>query len=272
MSFSSGFKPPETVDPAAYWFIFKKDHLLLNSSTGSPSIPETRDLGKYWRHVVRQQFIGNLDGRPCYAADMGDGAPVGEGLEARNLHSIFNAVDEKIVWAAGRANQLATWSRNHRYCGMCGARFEDKKDERAKICPACGLVNYPRLSPAVIVAILRENRILLARNRRFRRPFFSVLAGFVEPGETLEACVAREVEEEVGILVENIRYFGSQPWPFPDSLMVGFVADYAGGEIQVDDAEITEADWFTPEDLPRIPPRISIARQLIDWFATQNRC
>ena len=264
MSFTSEFKPPETVDSSALWFLFKEDSLLLDTTGDTPSIPETRDLGKYRPHMIRRQFIGSLDGRQCYAADMREGAPQGEGLEAKNLRSIFNAVEEKIIWAAGRANQLATWNRNHQYCGRCGAPFEDKQDERAKICPACRLVNYPRLSPAVIVAVVRGNRILLARNRRFRRPFYSVLAGFVEPGETLEACVGREIEEEVGISVKNIRYFGSQPWPFPDSLMVGFTADYAGGEIM-------EADWFKPEDLPRIPPRISIARQLIDWVVAQNR-
>ena len=270
MNFTSGFKLPENVDPFAFWFIFKEEQLLLNTAGDTLSIPETRDLGHYRKNLVRRQFIGSLDGRPCYTADMGDGVQKGDGLEVRNLRSIFNAVEEEIIWAAGTANQLATWNRNHQYCGRCGASCEDKQDERAKICPACGLVNYPRLSPAVIVAVLRENKILLARNKRFRLPFFSVLAGFVEPGETLEACVKREIQEEVGITVKNIRYFGSQPWPFPDSLMVGFIADYAGGEIQVDNAEITEADWFAPEDLPRIPPRISIARQLIDWFTAHN--
>jgi NAD+ diphosphatase len=266
MSFTSGFKPTENVDPSAFWFIFKDLNLLLNTQGDTLSIPETRDLGECRTHLVRQQFIGSLDDRQCFTADMGDGVPKKEGLEAKNLRSIFNTMDEEIIWAAGTANQLATWNRNHQYCGQCGASCENKQDERAKICPTCGLINYPRLSPAVIVAVLRENKILLARNSRFRLPFYSVLAGFVEPGETLEACVAREIQEEVGITVKNIRYFGSQPWPFPDSLMVGFVADYADGEIKVDDAEITEADWFTPEDLPRIPPRISIARQLIDWY------
>ena len=268
MSFTSGFKAPDKVDPSAFWFVFKEEHLLLNTTGATPSIPETRDLADCRSHLVRRQFIGSLDGRDCYTADMDDGAPPGQGLEAKHLRSIFNTVEEEIIWAAGTANQLATWKRNHQYCGRCGAACEDKQDERAKICPACGLINYPRLSPAVIVAVLRENKILLARNRRFRLPFFSVLAGFVEPGETLEACVAREIEEEVGISVKNIRYFGSQPWPFPDSLMVGFIADYAGGEIRVDDTEIMEAEWFSREDLPRIPPRISIARQLIDWFAS----
>jgi NAD+ diphosphatase len=139
-------------------------------------------------------------------------------------------------------------------------------DERAKICPKCGLVAYPRLSPAVIVAVLRDNCILLAHSHRFPAKFYSVLAGFVEPGETLEECVEREVYEEVGIRVRAIRYFGSQPWPFPDSLMIAFTANYAGGEIRIDHSEIADANWFSANDLPHIPPKISIARQLIDWF------
>jgi NAD+ diphosphatase len=128
------------------------------------------------------------------------------------------------------------------------------------------LINYPRLSPAIIVAVCRDDRLLLAQNKRFRSGYYSVLAGFVEPGETLEECVKREVFEEVNIRVKNIRYFGSQPWPFPNSLMVGFTAEYAGGEIDENKSEIVEADWFTADNLPRIPPQITIARWLIDWF------
>ena len=147
----------------------------------------------------------------------------------------------------------------------------DKQDERAKICQQCGLVNYPRVSPAIIVAVIKDDQILLARSGRFPGGFFSVLAGFVEPGESLEACVKREVFEETGIAVQNIRYFGSQPWPFPDSLMVGFTAEYAGGDIQIDGREIVAADWYSRDNLPNIPPGISIARQLIDWFAEKVR-
>jgi NAD+ diphosphatase len=142
----------------------------------------------------------------------------------------------------------------------------DKADERAKVCTACGWVVFPRMSPAVIVAVTRGERILLARSPRFPEKFYSVLAGFVEPGESLEECVQREVKEEVGLELKHIRYVGSQPWPFPNSLMIGFTADYAGGEMTIDGLEIVEADWFRADDLPRIPPRPTIARQLIDGF------
>ena len=270
MSFMSGFKPPEKIHSSALWFIFKEGGLLFKTTGNSLNIPETKDLGRYQDYVIRRQYLGRLDGRHCYTADVESDVPGSTGLKKKDLRSIFKAMEEEMIWAAGRANHLATWNRSHQYCGRCSTPLEDKLDERAKICPACNVVNYPRLSPAIIVAVLKENCILLARNERFRLPFFSVLAGFVEPGETLEACVSREIKEEVGITVKNIRYFGSQPWPFPDSLMVGFIADYAGGEIQVDHTEITEAKCFTPEELPKIPPSISIARQLIDWF-TINR-
>ncbi|MCG6910860.1 MAG: NAD(+) diphosphatase [Deltaproteobacteria bacterium] len=266
MSFRPGFKFPATLDDAALWFIFNHGKMLFSTAGEGLHIPATGDIEPYRQLLTRRQYIGSLNGRHCYAADVPGDAAAGEALEFKNLRSIFNALDEETVWTAGRANQLATWNRNHQYCGNCGTVCENKRDERAKMCPACGLINYPRLSPAVIVAVIRDEHILLARNKRFKLPFFSVLAGFVEPGETLEACVEREIGEEVGIRVDNIRYFGSQPWPFPDSLMIAFLADYAGGEVRVDGTEITEARWFRREKLPGIPPRISIARQLIDWF------
>ena len=272
MSFMSGFKPPEKIQSSALWFIFNDGDLLFKTTGDSLRIPETKDLDGYQDHVIHQQYLGSLDGCHCYTADVEGDAPGGTGLKKKDLRSIFTTMEEEMIWAAGRANQLATWNRSHQYCGRCGAACKDKQDERAKVCPACDLINYPRLSPAVIVAVIKENHILLARNNRFKSPFFSVLAGFVEPGETLEACVKREIKEEVGITVSNIRYFGSQPWPFPDSLMVAFTADYAGGEIQVDNMEITEARWFTAKDLPKIPPSISIARQLIDGFISTNEC
>jgi len=219
---------------------------------------------------IRSQYLGALDGRPCYAAELPEENQVANGFHLIGLRETFGQLDEELIWIAGRANQLIDWSRSHRFCGRCGVSTEDRSQERAKICRACGLVNYPRLSPAVIMAVVRGDRLLLASNKRFKAGFYSVLAGFVEPGETLEECVAREIKEEVGIRVKNIRYFGSQPWPFPNSLMVGFIAEYAGGDIKADPAEITDAAWFTAENLPSIPPKITIARHLIDWFMAQN--
>ena len=268
MRFIPDFKPPSGKQPSALWFIFSKSKLLTKTANDTVTVPSTADLSEYHLTPDRYQYLGTLDSRPCFAAEFTADSPDVDHLKFKDLRALFGSLEEDLIWIAGRANQLVDWSRTHKHCGSCGHLTEDKTDERAKICPQCGLVNYPRLSPAVIVAVLKDNQILLARNKRFKLPFYSVLAGFVEPGETLEECVQREIREEVGIMVQNIRYFGSQPWPFPNSLMIGFVADYAGGEIAIDGSEIMDAAWFSKDELPKIPPKISIARQLIDNFSS----
>ena len=189
----------------------------------------------------------------------------------RGLRSLFGLLDEPSFQVAGRAIQIVDWDRDHQFCGRCGARTEDQAGERSKKCPRCGLAAYPRLSPAVIVLVERGGELLLARSPHFPPGMYSTLAGFVDPGETLEQTVAREIREEVGVEVDNVRYFGSQPWPFPSSLMIGFRADHAGGEIAIDDEEIEDAGWFRAGELPRVPPRISIARALIEAFLAERR-
>jgi len=187
-------------------------------------------------------------------------------MSFKGIRDLFGQVAEELVGLAGRAGQIMRWDEAHQFCGRCSEAMEDKPDERAKSCPSCGLVNYPRISPAIIVAVVKAGQLLLARAARFPTRFYSVLAGFVEPGESLEACVVREVKEEVGIDVRDIRYFGSQPWPFPDSLMVGFTAAYAGGDITLDEKEILDAGWYTPDEIPQVPGKFSIAGRLIEWF------
>lgn len=186
--------------------------------------------------------------------------------DLRSLHGRLSDDEWNI---AGRGTQLLDWQRDHRFCGRCGSRTEPASSMRAMQCPQCGLASFPRLSPAVIVLIEREDdgRCLLGRNGLWDIPMYSTLAGFVEPGETLEDTVHREVFEEVGVRVKEIRYFGSQPWPFPNSLMLGFVATYDSGEIHVDGEEVIDAQWFAPDELPMTPPTMSIAGQLIaDWL------
>jgi NAD+ diphosphatase len=270
MAFKPDLNPPRVEPASALWFIFDRGRLLIKIKNDSCSIPDTSDLVKCKSAIVRKQYLGTLDDRPCFAAEFNSRPVPDTELAFNDLRGLFGKLEENLIWIAGRANQLVNWNQTHLYCGRCGKPTADKTDERAKICQACGLVNYPRLSPAVIVAVLKDDRILLGRNKRFRLPFYSVLAGFVEPGETLEACIRREIFEEVSITVKNIRYFGSQPWPFPDSLMIAFVADYAGGKICTDGSEIIDAAWFTKDNLPQIPPKISIAGQLIDWFVQNH--
>ncbi len=269
MTFIPSFKPPKEVPETAMWFLFQEQKLLVKESNKNCSVLQTRDLPASNLYISQRQYLGYLDGKPCYAAELSNSKKVSEPLRFIGIRDIFNLFDADMIHVAGLANQLVLWSQRHLYCGKCGNTTDDKKDERARICHICGSIFYPRLSPAMIVAVVRDNRILLAHSRRFPGKFYSTLAGFVEPGETLEECVEREVREEVGIIVKNIRYFGSQPWPFPDSLMIGFTAEYARGEIKIDNNEIADAGWFSPEDLPPIPPKISIARQLIDWFSKE---
>jgi NAD+ diphosphatase len=193
-----------------------------------------------------------------------------EGLQLEELRPLFGRLDEPSFWVAGRAAQIVHWDRTHRYCGRCGTPTHRHPTDRARECSACGLQAFPRLSPAVIVLVERGRQLLLARSPRFPRGRYSIIAGFVEPGETLEEAVARELREEVGIEVRDVRYFGSQPWPFPHSLMVGFTAQYAGGEVRPDPAELEDAGWFTRDHLPDLPDRLSISRHLIDAFLARQ--
>lgn len=215
-------------------------------------------------------YLGRLGDSDCWAVDVdGDGEA---DIVATPLMALHAAVDETQWTVAGRAVQLVEWQRTHRFCGRCGETTEDAPGERARRCPACGLLSFPRLAPAVITLITRaDGRALLARNASFPVPMFSCLAGFVEPGETLEQTVVREVAEEVGLVVGDVTYRSSQPWPFPHSLMIGFRAEYVDGEITPDGTEIAEAEWFEVHDLPMIPPRMSIARRLIDDWIQEQR-
>jgi NAD+ diphosphatase len=210
-------------------------------------------------------YLGTVAGQNCWAVEVGPDADD----DLIDLYSLWGRVDEARWKLAGRAVQLVEWQRNHCFCGRCGSGTEPSAGERARRCPECGLLAFPRLAPAVIVLVERpdDGRALLARNVNFPGAMFSCLAGFVEPGETLEEAVHREVGEEVGVALGTVRYWGSQPWPFPHSLMVGFTAEWSGGEIVCQPGEIAEARWFSPDDLPAIPSGISIARKLIDdWM------
>jgi NAD+ diphosphatase len=217
-------------------------------------------------------FLGTLAGRHCWAVDA-DEHRAAEDHEAADgfvdLHSLWSRVDDVTWTLAGRAVQLVEWTRTHRYCGRCAMPTEPAPGERARRCAACGLLAFPRLAPAVITLVERDDgAALLARNRNWPPGFYSCLAGFVEPGETIEDAVRREVREEVGVEVDDLAYRSSQPWPFPHSLMIGFSARWVRGDIVCDETEIAEAAWFRPDELPGVPPPMSIARRLIDdWLA-----
>ncbi len=221
------------------------------------------------RHVV-----GVLDGAVWHAVDVPAGTDPSDGA-ALDLYAYHGRAGESAWLAAGRAVQLVEWGRTHRFCGRCATPTEPSPDHRAMQCPACGLMAFPRLAPAMITLVTRgddgpEQEALLARGVQWRIPMYSCLAGFVEPGESLEGAVVREVREEVGLTVDDVRYRASQPWPFPHSLMIGFRARYESGDLELDETEIADAAWFRRGALPRIPPGISIARKLIDEWVEEE--
>lgn len=258
--------PPARIEPA-WWFIFAAHKMMVLQEGESMSVPLMVDPAALGLSPIRERFLGSLAGRPCYCAEVSENDPVPPKMVFYGLRYLYERLSGPMLAVAMKAVHLTEWEEKSRYCGRCGGEMlPSSKEMNARECPGCGMLIFPRISPAVIVLVERDGRILLARSTRFTANFYSVLAGFVEPGETLEETIHREIEEEVGIRVRNVRYFGSQPWPFPDSLMIGFTAEYAGGEIRVDDAEIVEAGWFSLDQLPALPGKISIARRLIDSF------
>jgi len=288
--FAAGVAPPADAT-RALWFVFKADRLLVE--LGPPSPQPSGDLrvpvrpswarvpvggallknnNPLWFEPARTLYLGALGGLPCWAAEAPvEAGPPPAGHAWESLRTLFSVLDDAHFALAGRAIQLVDWDRNHRYCGRCGTPTEAKAEERARVCPACRLTAYPRISPAVMALVRRGGEILLGRGPHFPPGMYSALAGFVEPGETLEQCVAREVEEEVGVKVSRIRYFASQPWPFPNSLMIAFVCDWVSGDIRPQAGEIEAADWFDVLQLPKLPSKISIARRLIDAVAGEMR-
>ena len=246
----------------ARWFVLGGDHLVLLDAQGQIPGGPRACLPPPLQEAQFERF-DDWDGEPCYLLDLGTTADI---QAMTGLRQLMVAGDEEGFRLAGRAWQLATFRRSHRFCGECGAPMAPKSGEWAQVCHH-GHVVYPRISPCIIVAVRKGPAILLAAHRRHYQaedPMYTVLAGFVEAGENLEQCVAREVFEESGIRVCNVRYVASQPWPFPHSLMMGFVADYQSGEIKVQDDELVAAGFFEADRLPRLPPHGTIARRLIE--------
>ena len=266
--FISEAKPPVDLEIAdALYFVCLGDELLSISEQGIPR-PVTADEFRWVDlEIDYKHYLGRWEGRACYAL-AADGA-VPEGFAVTGLRAWLGRVEPEFFSLAGRAKQIVEWHRDHRYCGRCGAANQDHPSDRAKLCPSCGLTTYPRLSPSIIVLVRRGEEMLLARNAAWPNGMFSTLAGFVEPGESIEHTVHREVGEEVGLTVTNLRYLGSQSWPFPNSLMLGFHADYGAGEIVPQVGEIAEARWFHYRELPNVPGGTAISRWLINAFVDE---
>ena len=270
-----GFLPahalPADVAGEGYAFAFRGDRVLVRArSDDDLAITSLQELASASVGGSRH-FLGLLGSRPCIAVDVGDDAVEPAGMRFVGLRTLFFKVPDDLLALAARAFQVVDFDRNHRFCGRCGTPTRSRDTERAKECPACSLTVYPRVSPAMMALVTRGKEMLLARANRFATGMFSALAGFVEPGETIEDCVRREVREEVGVEVADITYFASQSWAFPHSLMIAYTATWAGGDIRIDDAEIAEARWFHVDELPKLPMSVSIARRLIDATAAKLR-
>jgi len=262
--------PPDPMPELCYWFAFGADRLLVHEAEGQVEVPLVRDLASLGMRGVRRIYLGMLENHACMAAELPPDLPLPPGTALEGLRGLFGRLEDDLLAIAGRASQIITWDRTHQFCGVCGTPTEPVRGERARKCPRCGLMAYPRISPAVIVLIVRGDEVLLARSHNFPPGRYSTPAGFVEAGETLEEAVAREVREEVGIEVDAIHYFGSQSWPFPHQMMVGFTCAWAGGEIAIDPGEIADARWFTRDAMPSIPPPGSISRRLIESYLARQ--
>jgi NAD+ diphosphatase len=251
----------------AHWLLFHGDDLLFTDD-GLPALLEGTTGQPAHIEIGESFLLGTLDGRPVmFGALAADAAPP-PGLRRSGLRAVLAQADAELCMLAGYAAQLIRWARNSRFCPACGQPLS-LLDGWGKKCAACGHSLYPPVSPAAIVLIHDGADGVLLTSKPGWGQRYSLVAGFVEPGETLEQCVAREVREEVGVDVADIRYVGSQPWPFPHQLMVGFMARYAGGEIAVDTTELADARWFTRDALPELPPPFSISRQIIEMWRAQ---
>lgn len=266
LNFIPGVRLPKFKNKEDMWFVFNNGNMLVSTQNGRLTVPRYSEVEEMVKGVEKIHFLGSYEGINCYTCEGFDLDKKQNEMVSRPLRSLLEAFNDKFFLLCGRALQVINWDRNHKYCGRCGTKMDYREDERSKLCPSCGLINYPRISPAVIVAIVRDRKILLAHNKQFANNMYSVIAGFLDPGETFEDCVKREISEEVGIRVKNIKYFASQPWPFPDSLMVAFTAEYMDGEISVDGVEIDDASWYSVSEIPRIPSKGSVAGRLIHWF------
>jgi NAD+ diphosphatase len=259
--------PPADRSEPALWFAFQRSQMLVYRGDDGPEVPCCHDLGVHGLDPLRTQYLGTYDGRHCYTVELHQEARAPEGWELVGLRDVFAQVEGTLAALSGRAFQIIDWDRNHQYCSRCGAPTLPREGERSRACTRCERVSYPPISPAVMILVTRGREVLLARKPSFAPGRYSALAGFVEPGEMLEETVVRETREEVGVEIHRIRYFGSQSWPFPHSLMVAFTAEHAGGEITPDGVEIEEARWFDAAALPALPPSISISRRLIDTIS-----
>lgn len=251
------------------WFVFIENEMLIIKDSDNLLIPTYKDLKNYIKLLDNYHYIGDYQKQNCYCLEIPKNLFKGnfEFITLRKLQSIFNS---SLFFVCGRAYQILHWQNNTKFCGRCGCELIIDTHKISKDCTKCQLTHYPKITPAIAVAITKDNYILLAKNKNYPNNLYSVIFGFLEPCETLEDCVKREVLEETGIHIKNIRYFSNEPWPYPDTLMVAFFAEYDYGEINVDGKEIIAADWFCESNMPLIHEKNTLPRKMIDSFLANN--
>ncbi|MBN2486020.1 MAG: NAD(+) diphosphatase [Bacteroidales bacterium] len=263
--FSNHFEGSTTFAPNSFVLHFNENQVLLKNNGDKFEIPRKTDI-KELSSSWHKSYLFALDNTPCFLLHKKPETNNGQ-LVYKDIYFLRSLEHKEQAWVGATGYHLAGWYARNKYCGNCGSATREKADERALVCPACNTIVYPNIAPAVIVAITSGNKILLARNAGFRNNWYSLIAGYAEIGESLEETVAREVKEEVGIDVTNIKYYKSQPWPFSGSMMIGFFAQANENQpIITDNKEITEAGWFTRGNLPEHPPVLSIAGEMIENF------
>lgn len=263
------YPPAQPAPGLAFWLPFLKGELLTRSEGGSPRL-HRGDRESVALDLKDPLYLGTLGGVPCLAAEADIEGNIPDGWAATSLRALFGQVSEAEYALAGYASQMLYWRRTNGFCPVCGHRTEPREGDWGRLCPHCGHVAYPHISPATLILIYDGPRLLLAQKPGWGTRY-SILAGFVEPNESLEDCVRRETREEAGLEITDLAYAGSQPWPYPHQLMIGFTARYAGGEIVIDETELERAAWFDVGSLPDLPPPVSLSRQMIDaWVAKQR--
>jgi NAD+ diphosphatase len=270
-NFTRTYPRGESLPAAGLWFAVNQHGVIVIKREKDVQMPNGEWPFAALNPPGNVLKIGEAGGLPCLACSVPDDVALPEGYRAFSLRDLYGHIDESYYAIAGYATQMLHWQRSSNYCANCGAPLEPIAGEWGKKCPRCGFTAYPPVNPCTITLVHDGDRILMTHKNGWG-PRYGLVAGFVEPGETLEENVVREIEEETGVSVSDIQYWRSQPWPFPHQIMCGFYAKYASGEIKIDESELDDVQWFTATDLragkPTIPPPLSIARQLIDnWLA-----
>ena len=248
------------------FLIIRGQEVLEDTISGQVALLAEDDLKWSSLELLSEHFLGYLDDKALYAAELSQSSNLLDNTKMSTMYALLGRVADSLFTALSRAVQIVEWYRSNQYCGKCSKNLQEDEKERAMKC-SCGNLVYPRISPCVIVLVTKGEELLLAHNKNFPGNFYSTLAGFIEPGESAEHSLRREVLEEVNIEIENIIYYGSQSWPFPSQLMLGFHAEFKSGDIKPDGLEIDKADWFNYQNLPEVPTgNISISGQLIESY------